>query len=32
VPDEVFMAIELIPNALENVNGTVQYPKEFDSV
>lgn len=32
VPDEVFMAIELIPNALENISGTVQYPKEFDSV
>ena len=32
VPDEVFMAIELIPNALENVNGTVEYPKEFEDV
>lgn len=32
VPDEVFMAIELQPNALENVSGTVHYPKEFDAV
>ena len=32
VPDEVFMAIELIPNALEHISGTVQYPKEFDAV
>jgi putative acetyltransferase len=32
VPDEVFMAIEIIPNALGNISGTVQYPKEFDSV
>ena len=32
VPDEVFMAIELQPNALENVRGTVQYPEEFDAV
>lgn len=32
VPDEVFMAIELIPNALENVNGNVEYPKEFEGV
>ncbi|MFC2129428.1 GNAT family N-acetyltransferase [Bacteroidota bacterium] len=30
VPDEVFMALELIPGALENVSGTVLYPKEFD--
>jgi len=32
VPDEVFMAIEIIPNALKHISGTVQYPKEFDSV
>ena len=32
VPDEVFMVIELIPNALVHVRGTVQYPKEFDVV
>jgi len=32
VPDEVFMAIALQPNALENVSGTVHYPKEFDAV
>lgn len=32
VPSEAFMAIELVPNALENVNGMVQYPKEFELV
>lgn len=32
VSSEVFMAIELIPNGLENVSGIVQYPKEFESV
>lgn len=32
VPNEVFMVIELQPNALENVSRTVQYSKEFDSV
>jgi predicted N-acetyltransferase YhbS len=32
VPANAFMAIELIPGGLENVNGTVQYPKEFDQV
>ena len=30
VPDEAFMAIELIPNALTEVNGTVIYPKEYE--
>ena len=29
VPDENFMAIELYPGALNNVKGTVEYPKEF---
>lgn len=29
VPDENCMAIELIPDALKNVKGIVEYPKEF---
>ena len=29
VPDEVFMAIELVENSLKGKAGTVQYPKEF---
>ena len=29
VPDENCMLIELTENALENVNGIVEYPKEF---
>ncbi|THU41944.1 N-acetyltransferase [Niastella caeni] len=28
-PAEVFMALELIPNALSNVSGIVEYPIEF---
>ena len=32
VPAINFMGIELIPNGLEGVTGTVQYPKEFESV
>ncbi|MCB1023837.1 MAG: N-acetyltransferase [Acidobacteria bacterium] len=32
VPQNVFMGIELVPNALENVTGTVKYPKEFEAV
>jgi|SRR5690606_19955883 len=32
VASEVFMAIELVPNALQHISGTVQYPKEFESV
>ena len=32
VPDNVFMGLELIENGLKNVSGTVQYPKEFDTV
>jgi len=30
VPDEAFMSIELIPDALIKVNGIVIYPKEYD--
>jgi len=29
VPSEVFMALELVPNALKNVSGIVEYPIEF---
>jgi len=29
VPDEVYMVLELIPNALDNVTGTVRYPPCF---
>lgn len=29
VPTEVFMALELIPNALKNVSGIVEFPIEF---
>lgn len=32
VPDNVFMGIELVPNGLTHVSGTVIYPKEFDEV
>jgi len=32
VPDEAFMAIELVPDALEKVKGTVRFPKEFEGV
>ena len=32
VPSKVFRAIELVPNGLQHVSGTVQYPKEFESV
>jgi putative acetyltransferase len=32
VPDEVFMALELVPGGLKNISGEVQYPKEFDDV
>lgn len=31
VPDEVFMALELTENALENVQGVVQYSKAFSA-
>ncbi|PKQ60758.1 hypothetical protein BZG02_17975 [Labilibaculum filiforme] len=32
VPNEVFMAIELEKDALKNVSGTVEYPKEFQNL
>lgn len=32
VPDNVFMALELVKNSLNEVNGTVEYPEEFESV
>ena len=32
VPPNVFMGIELIEEGLKNVSGTVQYPKEFETV
>ncbi|RUT78131.1 GNAT family N-acetyltransferase [Ancylomarina longa] len=32
VPDNVFMAIELVKNTLQNVHGCVAYPKEFNEV
>jgi putative acetyltransferase len=31
-PAEVFMALELIPNALLNVSGTVEFPIEFSVI
>ncbi len=31
VPDPVFMAVELVPGALQDVAGTVEYPGEFFS-
>jgi predicted N-acetyltransferase YhbS len=32
VPDEVFMALELQPGALEDKSGLMAYPKEFQGV
>jgi len=32
VPAEVFMARELVPNALANVSGTVEFPVEFSVI
>lgn len=32
VPDEVFMAIELVNNALVDISGVVEYPPEFAEV
>lgn len=32
VPSNFFMAIELVPGALKNVSGTVNYPVEFETV
>ena len=29
-PDKAFMALELIPGALSNTSGSVEYPKEFE--
>ncbi|HAT72277.1 MAG TPA: GNAT family N-acetyltransferase [Elusimicrobia bacterium] len=31
-PDEVFMALELAPGALDGVKGTIEYPREFHTV
>ena len=32
VPDEVFMAIELVTDGLKDISGLVEYPKEFEEV
>ena len=32
VPDEVFMAKELIKEGLKDISGIVEYPKEFEEV
>jgi predicted N-acetyltransferase YhbS len=32
VPDDVFMAIELMPGSLKNVSGIVEYPVEFSAI
>ena len=32
VPVNVFLAIELRPNGLKNTMGTVEYPKEFETI
>lgn len=32
VPDNVFMAIELLPGSLTNVSGVVEYPVEFSAI
>jgi putative acetyltransferase len=32
VPDDVFMAIELVPGSLNNVSGIVEYPVEFSAI
>jgi predicted N-acetyltransferase YhbS len=32
VPDEAFMAIELIPGTLEKVNGMIEYAREFFNI
>jgi putative acetyltransferase len=31
-PDEVFMVLELAPGALNDISGTIEYPKEFHEV
>nr|AIA11430.1 Acetyltransferase (GNAT) domain protein [uncultured bacterium] len=32
VPDDVFMAMELLPGSLKNISGVVQYPVEFSAI
>jgi len=32
VPDDVFMAIELLPGSLKNISGIVEYPVEFSAI
>jgi len=32
VPDEAFMVLELVPGALNGVNGTVKHPPDFEDV
>ena len=32
VPENAFMALELVPGSLEGVSGTVKYAKEFEAV
>jgi predicted N-acetyltransferase YhbS len=32
LPANVFMAIELVPNGLANISGTVEYPVEFSTI
>jgi putative acetyltransferase len=32
LPDEAFLVLELVPDALEGINGVVNYPSEFDDV
>lgn len=32
VPDEAFMAIELVEGKLDGISGIVEYPKEFEEV
>lgn len=32
VPDEAFMILELIPDALDGISGVVKYPSVFDAV
>jgi putative acetyltransferase len=32
VADDVFMALELIPGALDGIQGTVKYPEAFDAI
>lgn len=32
VPENIFMAVELVPHGLKDVNGLVQYPSEFETV